>query len=165
MQSLSKAGSQQRMKEEWSALEAALAGLSDGQMLEAGVVEGWSVKDLLGHLAFWAQEAARNTDLVKAGREDQIKRPANPQATDRWNAREQRRRAGRSLAEARRELEEAHQRALAALADMPEEKVSENVDVGLGLYWTFLELYAVDTYDHYREHTEHILAWRRRRGG
>jgi hypothetical protein len=27
----------------------------------------------------------------------------------------------------------------------------------------FLELYALDTYDHYREHTDHILAWRKRR--
>jgi hypothetical protein len=126
-------------------------------MLEAGVVGAWSIKDLLGHMAFWAQEAAKNTELVKAGRQGQIVRPDTSKAIDRWNAREQRLRAGRSLAEVRYELEESHQRALAALADLPEERLSLNLDGG-----TFLELYALDTYDHYREHTDHILAWRKR---
>jgi hypothetical protein len=154
-----KADLQQRMNQEWSALAAALAGLSDARMLEAGVVGAWSVKDLLGHIAYWAQEAARNTELVKAGRQDRIVRPASSKAIDRWNAREQRLRAGRSLAELRYELEESHQRALAALAGLPDEKLSLNLDGG-----TFLELYAVDTCDHYREHTDQILAWRKRLG-
>lgn len=156
-ESLSKAGAQQRMNQAWSALEEALAGPSDAQMLEMGVVEGWSIKDLLGHIAFWAQEGAKNTELVSAGRQGQIVRPGNPETTDRWNAREQRLRLGRSLAEVRRELEESHRRALAALSDLSEEKLSLNLDGG-----TFLELYAVDTYDHYREHIDQILAWRRR---
>jgi uncharacterized protein (TIGR03083 family) len=145
------------MNEEWLALEAALAGLSDARMLEPGAVGVWSVKDLLGHIAYWAQEAARNTELVKAGRQDRIVRPKTSKAIDRWNAREQRLRAGRSLAELRYELEESHQRALAALAGLPDEELSLNLDGG-----TFLELYAVDTYDHYREHTDQILAWRKR---
>jgi hypothetical protein len=157
MERLSKADLQQRMSQERAALEAALAGLSDARMLEAGVVGAWSIKDLLGHMAFWAQEAAKNTELVKAGRQGQIVRPDTSKAIDRWNAREQRLRAGRSLAEVRYELEESHQRALAALADLPEERLSLNLDGG-----TFLELYALDTYDHYREHTDHILAWRKR---
>ena len=152
-----KAELQQRMNEEWSALEAALAGLREPRMLEAGVVGAWSVKDLLGHMAYWAHEAAKNTELVKAGRQDRIVRPDTSKALDRWNAREQRLRAGRSLAELRYEVEESHQRALAALAGLPEEKLSLNLNGG-----TFLELYAVDTYDHYREHSDHILAWRER---
>jgi hypothetical protein len=148
---------QQRMNEEWSALEAALAGLREPRMLEAGVVGAWSMKDLLGHIAFWAQQAAKNTELVKAGRQDQIDRPDSSKAIDRWNAREQRLRAGHSLAEVGRELEESHQLALAALAGLPKEKLSLDLEGG-----TFLELYAVDTYDHYREHTDQILAWRKR---
>jgi uncharacterized protein (TIGR03083 family) len=157
VESLSIAGAQQRLSQEWSALESALAGLSEAQMLEAAVVGDWSVKDLLGHIAFWAQEAAKNTELVKDGRQGQITRPGGPEDTDRWNTREQRLRAGRSLAEVRRELAESHRLALAALADLPEETLGLNLDGG-----TFLELYAVDTYDHYREHTDHILAWRKR---
>jgi len=148
---------QQRMNEEWSALEAALAGLREPRMIEVGVVGAWSIKDLLGHIAFWAQQAAKNTELVKAGRQDRVERPDSSNAIDRWNAREQRLRAGRSLAEVSRELEESHQLALAALAGLPEEKLSLDLEGG-----TFLELYAVDTYDHYREHTDQILAWRKR---
>ena len=157
MERPSKAGVRERMNQEWAALGAALAGLSDAQMLEPGVVGAWSMKDVLGHVAFWAQEGAKNTELVKAGRQREIARPGDPETTDRWNAREQQLRARRPLAELRREMDESHQRALAALADLPEEKLSLDLDDG-----TFLELYAVDTYDHYREHIEQVQAWRKR---
>jgi len=147
---------EERMNQEWAALDMALTGLSDEQMIETGVVSEWSVKDLLGHMAFWAQQAAKNTELVNAGRQDEIARPDSPEATDRWNARERFARADRPLAEVRRELEESHRRALAALADLPDEKLNLDVDGG-----TFLELYAVDTYDHYREHIAQVLSWRK----
>jgi len=153
----SKARVERRMNREWAALELALAGLTDEQMLEKGAVGEWSVKDLLGHMAFWAQQATKNTELVKAGRQDKIVRPADPGTTDRWNARERHARAHKPLDEVRRELEESHRRALAALADLPEEKLSLELDGG-----TFLELYAVDTYDHYREHIAQVLSWRKR---
>jgi hypothetical protein len=126
-------------------------------MLEAGVVGEWSIKNLLGHIAFWAQESAKNAKLVRAGRQREIARPGDSETADRWNAREQRLRARQSLAELRREVEESHQQAVAALADLPEEKLSLDLDGG-----TFLELYAIDTYDHYREHIDQILTWRKR---
>jgi hypothetical protein len=157
MEKSSKATVEERMDQEWAALDMALSGLSEEQMLEAGVVSEWSVKDLLGHMAFWAQQAAKNAELVKAGRQDEIVRPDSPEATDRWNARERFARADRPLAQVRRELDENHRRALAALADLPEEKLSLDVNGG-----TFLQLFAVDTYDHYREHIAQVLSWRKR---
>ena len=157
MEKPSKALVEERMNQEWAALDMALSGLSDEQMLETGVVSEWSVKDLLGHMAFWAQQAAKNTELVKAGRQDEIARPDSPETTDRWNARERFARADRPLAQVRRELEESHRRALTALADLPDEKLNLDLDGG-----TFLELFAVDTYDHYREHIAQVLSWRKR---
>jgi uncharacterized protein (TIGR03083 family) len=157
MEKPSKALVEERMDQEWAALDMALSGLSDEQMLKTGVVSEWSVKDLLGHMAFWTQQAAKNTELVNAGRQDEIARPDSPEATDRWNARERFARADRPLAEVRRELEESRRRALAALADLPDEKLNLELDGG-----TFLELYAVDTYDHYREHIAQVLSWRKR---
>ena len=145
------------MDQEWAALDMALTGLSDEQMLETGVVSEWSVKDLLGHMAFWAQQAAKNTELVNAGRQDEIARPDRPEITDRWNARERFARADRPLAQVRSELEDSHRRALDALADLPDEKLNLDLDGG-----TFLELFAVDTYDHYREHIAQVLSWRKR---
>ena len=157
MEKPSKALVEERMNQEWAVLDMALTGLSDEQMLKTGVVSEWSVKDLLGHMAFWAQQAAKNTELVNAGRQDQIVRPDRPEITDRWNARERFARADRPLAEVRRELEESHRRALTALADLPDEKLNLDMDGG-----TFLELFAVDTYDHYREHIAQVLSWRKR---
>ncbi len=50
-----------------------------------------------------------------------------------------------------------HRGALAALADLPEEKLGLELDGGI-----FQELYAVDTYDHFREHIAQVLSWRKR---
>jgi hypothetical protein len=157
MENPSKAMVEERMDQEWATLDMALSGLSDEQMVETGVVSEWSVKDLLGHMAFWAQQAAKNAELAKAGRQNEIVRPDSPETTDRWNARERFARADRPLTQVRRELEESHRRALAALADLPDEKLNLDMDGG-----TFLELYAVDTYDHYREHIAQVLSWRKR---
>lgn len=157
MDETSKAMVEERMNQEWAVLDMALSGLGDEQMLETGVVSEWSVKDLLGHMAFWAQQAAKNAELVKAGRQDEIVRPDSPEATDRWNARERFARADRPLSQVRGELEESHRKAVAALADLPDENL--NLEVA---GTTFLELYAVDTYDHYREHIAQILSWRKR---
>jgi hypothetical protein len=43
-----------RIDRQWRALNEALTGLPDSVMLEKGVVEGWSAKDVIAHVATWA---------------------------------------------------------------------------------------------------------------
>jgi hypothetical protein len=42
----------------WGRLDALLGEIPDDRMTEPGLTEDWTVKDLLGHLAYWMAEAA-----------------------------------------------------------------------------------------------------------
>ena len=51
----------------WSELCAALAGVPHDRMLEPGVTEQWSGKDLLAHLGCWMAEAANALECIRLG--------------------------------------------------------------------------------------------------
>lgn len=155
-EAVTKAKVERELVEAWQALASAVDSFSDVELEQAGVVEGWSVKDLLGHIAFWAQEAARNLGLIAAGKADEVRRPDSQGAVDEWNERERRLREGRPLADMREDWLESFQEAMQALAAFPSEKLQEGFEGG-----TVLELFAVDTYHHYREHLAQLAAWRR----
>jgi len=151
-----KAQAQRQLDEAWRSLGVTLATLREEEILEPGVVGKWSVKDLLGHIAFWDDEVAKNMEFIAAGQVEKILRPGSEEATDQWNEREWRKRREWSLARVRDEWQESHRRVEGALALFPEDKLG--LDVG---EHTLLELFAEDTYEHYQGHGEDILAWRR----
>ncbi len=140
----------------WQALGSAVDSFSDAEMEQPGAVEGWTAKDLLGHIAFWTQEAARNLQLIASGKGDEVVRPGSDAAVDEWNEREYQLRKDRPLAEVREEWLDSFQKAMQALADFPaamlEAKVNEE---------TALASLAVDTFEHYREHMAQLIEWRR----
>jgi len=55
---------EQEMQESWQDLCAVLDSVSDAEQEQPGVVEGWSVKDMLGHITFWAEKAGRDLRLL-----------------------------------------------------------------------------------------------------
>ncbi len=154
---VTKADVEREIVEAWLALASAVDSLSDLEQEQPGVVDGWTVKDLLGHIAFWAQLAAENLQLIAAGKPDQIRSPASEEALDEWNERERRLRLDRPLADVRKEWLESFEGAMQALAAFPVEQLVEEAKGGQ----TALKLLAADTYEHYREHLEHLVAWRR----
>ena len=147
---------EQEMEESWQDLCAVLDSVSDAEQEQPGVVEGWSVKDMLGHITFWAVKAGRDLRLVAAGKPDELEVPTGPESVNEWNAREADRRKQLPLSQVREELEAAHQSALQSLRDVPAEVLDVEVKG-----WTMLVRFAEDTYRHYREHAEHIRAWKR----
>ncbi|MCH8345419.1 MAG: maleylpyruvate isomerase N-terminal domain-containing protein [Chloroflexi bacterium] len=140
----------------WEALGSAVDSFSDMELEQPGVVESWSIKDLLGHIAFWAQQAAENLQLIAAGRADEVRRPSDEKAMDEWNEREWRLRRERPLSDVREEWLESFQGAMQALAALPSERLEEKLKG-----YTTLKLFAEDTYEHYKEHLAHLTAWRR----
>ena len=118
----------------WQALLAAVEGIPDARMAEAGAVGEWSVKDVLTHVAYWDTPAQNGADGAQ-------------QAEEEWqpvNERVAAERANWSLAEVRQNLHETHQRMLAALDSQP------NIDP---------EQVRSD-WEHYDEHAAEIRAWR-----
>jgi uncharacterized protein (TIGR03083 family) len=158
------AGIETRLEEQWQSLKALVDSLSAEELQEPGVVEGWSVKDLLGHMAFWANKAAGDLALARNGRADEIEVPFIPNAegsggenvTDDWNAREAAARKGKSLEDVRQEWEDSFHAAQSALTATPPEVLDREVQG-----WSMLVRFREDTYNHYKEHAEQIREWQR----
>ncbi len=153
---VAKADVERELLAAWEALGSAVDSFSDMELEQPGVVEGWSIKDLLGHIAFWAQRAAHNLQAIAAGRVDDIVALESEKAVDEWNEREWRRRRDLPLSAVREEWLESFQGAMEALAGCPSEKLEEKVGGT-----TALKSFAEDTYKHYMEHLAHLTAWRR----
>ncbi len=164
MTPVDKAEIERKLETEWQALREVVDSLSDQELEEPGVVDEWSVKDLLGHMAFWANKAAGDLQLVREGRSNDIEVPflANPEGTggqnltDEWNAREADARKGRSLSELKSEWETSFAAAKEALKTTP----AENLEIEVK-GWDMHTRFAEDTYRHYREHSAQIRAWKR----
>ena len=120
-------------------------------MLEKGVVEGWSVKDVVAHVGTWDGEALKALPLIM-----QSQRPPRYGGVDNFNARQYEANARLSLPEARAALATTHQRLLDFLATVPESWFAGET--------RFRHRLRLDTWAHYPEHTQAILNWRCARG-
>jgi hypothetical protein len=143
------------LEEAWRALQSAVESFSAEELERPGVVERWSMKDLLGHIAFWAQEATRNLRLIASGRTDDIRRPGDEKTTAEWNERAYRLRRDRPLAAVREEWQASCEAVRTALESFPADMLGS--DIGGR---PVADLFAEDTYGHYREHLAHIHEWR-----
>lgn len=139
-----------RIEGSWRRLTAALDGIPEERLGEPGAVGEWSVKDVMGHLAFWDEQA-----LVAAERQLAGQAPAKVVDWQAMNEREAAARADRSAAEQRAELERAHGLIVALLRSrLPLDPAT------VGLCGCLEE----DTYQHFDEHAAEIRAWRDRVG-
>jgi hypothetical protein len=118
-----------------------------------GVVDEWSVRDLVVHVAFWCEHGTQTLDLAAAGRGAEFSYDARD--TDRMNADllEQSRRTSPAAAVDREAR--AYETFAGALAALDPELLG----LRLGNGDTVEEVIRYDGPDHYREHTEHLRAW------
>lgn len=147
---------ERELESAWAELRSLVDEVPDSELEQPGVVEEWSMKDLFGHIAFWASKAASDVALLRAGREDEIETPGGEEVVAEWNKRESERRRGKSVADLRDEMLKSAEVAREALGDISLELLKTEVKG-----WSQLERFAADTYIHYREHTEHIRSWMR----
>jgi Mycothiol maleylpyruvate isomerase N-terminal domain len=141
-----------RLDAAWAALTDSYAGVSDSQLIEPGVVDDWSVKDILAHVTTWEEEALQHLPLIIAG--GTPPRYAAQGGIDAFNARATEAGRRRSLAEILRRREETHARLLEFIQSQPEGTFEGQTRARRRL--------RLDTYGHYPEHTAAIRAWRER---
>lgn len=135
-----------RVATSWQGFIDALDGIPDERMAEPGVAGDWSVKDLLGHVAFWESRSVAHLDREARGEPHP---DGNGADFEQINAEQHRLRAGQTLADARDELQRTHAELVALLERVP----SVDADDISG-----------NTWEHYDEHAENIRAWRKREG-
>lgn len=140
----------ERMDTSWRAFLATLDGIPEDRLEEPGAVGEWSVKDVLGHIAFWDAQAIEALRRRLAGEPD---RDVDWQAMNDAAAAE---RAGRPLSAAWDELHQTHQRLQRAV----ENAVKHDPTMDATVCGCLKE----DAYEHYDEHATEIRAWRQRVG-
>jgi len=118
-----------------------------------GVLEDWSVRDIVVHVAAWCEHAIGALDLAVAGRGDAF--GYSTSETDAMNARilEDARRTSPSAALDREEAAFTAFRERVAALD------PALLTLRLGNGDTVAEVIRYDGPDHYAEHTEHLRAW------
>ena len=143
-----------RLDAAWVAFQASYAGLSDEALLEPGVVDDWSVKDVIAHVTWWDEEALRHLPLILAGG-----RPARYSVTyggiDAFNALMTGQKGDLSLDDVRRQADDTHRRLVDYIQTVPEDQFTRET--------RFRRRLRLDTYSHYPLHTAAIREWRERR--
>jgi hypothetical protein len=145
-----------RMDEEWPKFSALLDSIPESDYDIPGVVDEWCLKELLGHVNFWAAKAAHDVQVAGAGRPEEIKVPGGDANVDKWNAREAAKGKAMPPADLRALVLKSHAEARSALEAAPESALAIEISG-----WTVGVRFAEDTYRHYREHGEQIGAWAR----
>lgn len=140
----------ERLRTSWRGLTEALSGISEERLAEASAVGAWSVKDVMGHVAFWDEQALLAAERHLAGQA-----PVRVADWEGMNERQAAARAERSAAEQRAAMERAHELVVALLESRPPLDPA-----AVGLCGCLEE----DTYQHYDEHARDVRAWRERVG-
>ena len=125
----------------WRALMDSSTFIPESLMDEPGVSGYWSVKDILAHVAAWDRETTRVVMEILRGDE-----PTWPIHDQKFNDLHHAADRHLSVVEARNRALSAHK----ALVEMLDGKSEVRADWVRGT-----------TYEHYPEHTEDILRWRR----
>ncbi|HYW26731.1 MAG TPA: maleylpyruvate isomerase N-terminal domain-containing protein [Terriglobales bacterium] len=139
-----------RLDAGWAAFGESYAGLPDALLLVPGVVGDWSVKDVLAHVSAWEEEAIAHLPVIAAG--GRPPRYAASGGIDAFNARTAERRRDLSLGDVRRLLEESHRRLVELVRNAPDDQLAGDT--------RFRRRLRLDTYGHYRLHSEGIRSWR-----
>jgi hypothetical protein len=144
------------LEQAWGDLCAVVESVSKADRERPGVVESWTLKDLLGHVAFWSGRAAETLRCVGADRLDDIPFGEGANWTDEWNEREYKVRKDHTFTEVRTEFLRNYKEANSSLDDTPEEKLSVKLRGQ-----EVADYFVGDTTEHYREHAVHIREWQR----
>jgi hypothetical protein len=141
------------LESEHDAFVATLEAVDVELVTAPGVVEDWSVRDLVVHVAFWAEHATEALALAAAGRGGEF--AYDTAQTDAMNA--------RLLMESRQTTPAAaldrEELAFAALIAAVSPLDPSLLDLRLGNGDTVAEVIGYDGPEHYREHTAHLRAW------
>jgi len=144
------------------ALQAALEGLDDAQLTTLPVVGEWTVKDVLAHLAVW--ESRLVTDLFRIERGVPPEVELSDAQVDQLNAQYYRDGKHRPPEHVLEDLHGVHLALLNRLEAMPEAALTDPARYGFMRGRPLSAWVAVDSLEHFEEHTAEILEWRRQRG-
>jgi len=118
-------------------------------LIEPILANGWSVKDTLAHIAAWEWRCA---SLLNAAHQTNVPLKAMPDV-DALNREFYQERQEWSWAEVGEDFRQAHQALLAAIKELPPERLNDAI---------VQQAIAEETWEHYAEHLPDLERWHRR---
>ena len=135
---------------EYKAFHEAIAGLNEAQMTEVWLGT-WSIKDIVAHLTGWHREMTPALARLAHG-ERPIREGVSYDDVDAWNARFVAAARDQSVADALLDFDETHEEFMRAADAVP----GDRWEPGKTTY----RIVDQNSAHHYREHGEHVRAWR-----
>ena len=143
-----------RLDAAWQAFTDSHAGLLEAELLEPGVTEAWSVRDIIAHVTTWEEEALTYLPLIlEGGRPPRYSTRYG--GIDAFNALMTDRKKDLPLTEVLRQRDEVHGRVVELVQQVTEAQVTSET--------RFRHRLRMDTYGHYPLHVRAIASWRRER--
>ena len=115
--------------------------------------EGWAVRDVMWHVAFWCADAGRALSAIAEGRQDGVREPYGDAEVNRLNDRELERSRGMRVDEVHAELHRARASMLERFGALPVHTADADA-------W-----FEESGPAHYAEHASELEAWVRANGG
>jgi hypothetical protein len=127
------------------------SGWSESQLLEPGVTDVWSIRDVIAHVTIWEEEALAHLPLILMGG-----RPPRYSVAyggiDAFNDLAMERKRDLSLAEVLRQQQDSHRRLVHLVERAPEDQLTRDT--------RFRRRLRLDSYSHYAIHAAAICNWR-----
>ncbi len=150
---MSKATILRHLEENWQALLKSIEGLSEKDLMQPDVCGAWSIRDLLGHISTWEEEAMENIPLIIKG--VSTPRYSSSGGIEAFNSRAQVHKKDFTLTRIKREFHSVHQKFVNYLLALPDSCFNNNPRL--------VKRIRLDGYAHYTEHTAQIEKWRLQR--
>ena len=140
--------------------EGTLAKLSEAQMLIPGVIEGWTVKDLLAHITVWEQRMVHWLAETVRGKEPQMLPPGMTwDDLDEWNEQTYQKHRAHPLDMVLTDFALSYPQALEAAQEISEEDLIDPHRFSWRKGEPLWVMVAANTFWHYKEHDESIKSW------
>jgi hypothetical protein len=147
------------LEEDRESILESIEGLSDENMLLPGVVDGWSVKDVLAHLSRWEAELIKQLWQLRQGQRPttvHFSGQSDDEINARWHSESRNRELGRVL----EDFHGVRTQTIRRVEEFSEKDLNE-----AGRYrWleknSLWKVVAESTFEHEAEHEAAIRAWR-----
>jgi hypothetical protein len=151
-----------QIKQTHANLALTLEGISDEMMSTRPVIDWWTLKDVLGHLAMWERVAIRFVDEFQREGAPKPLGLKDDAALDAYNKRAAAERRDWPLARVRAEFIAASNDLLAAVERLTDAQLNAPLPAPWESGVTLERLIASNSYQHVPEHVAQIVEWRSR---
>ncbi|HEX7587533.1 MAG TPA: DinB family protein [Anaerolineae bacterium] len=149
-----------QIKQTHADLASSLEGISDETMSTRPVIDWWTLKDMLGHIAMWEQVALRFIEQFQSEGAPKSLGLGDDAAVDVYNKRGAAERRDWPLALIRSKFDAARIDLLAAVEGLRDEQLNAPLAAPWESGVTLERLIAWNSYEHVPEHIEQIVKWR-----